>query len=133
MKLLQNWSMTELALLWISLRKENNYSDKWSWLQQIWAKWNSVWFIKTFGCLPFWSFKQDHFLAWNYYTKLYQKMAINSMSNDSTIENTSTTTKEPTQGPIQDPDWHLGCRAWQQKLTAKSHYIFKALHPRHLW
>ena len=30
-------------------------------------------------------------------------MTINSMSNVSTIENTSTTIKEPTQGPIQDP------------------------------
>ena len=34
------------------------------------------------------------------------------MSNVSTIENTFTITKEPTQGPVQEPHQHLRCRAW---------------------
>ena len=99
----------EFALLWISFRENDNYSDKWSWLEKKWVKWNFILFITAFGCLSVY-----HFLAWNYYTKLYQKMTISSISNVSTIGNTSTTIRQPTQDLNQDNDWHLICTAWQQ-------------------
>ena len=95
------------ALLWISFRENDNYSDKWSWLEKKWVKWNFILFITAFGCLSVY-----HFLAWNYYTKLYQKMKIISISNVSTIGNTSTTIRQPTKDLNQDSDWHLIWTAW---------------------
>ena len=96
----------ELALLWISFRENDNYSDKWSWLEKKWVKWNFILFITAFGCLSVY-----HFLPWNYYTNLYQKMTKSSISNVSTIDNTSTTIRQPTQDLNQDNDWHLICTA----------------------
>ena len=97
----------EFALLWISFRENNNYSDKWSWLEKKSVKWNFILFITAFGCLSVY-----HFLAWNYYTKLYRKMKIISISNVSTIGNTSTTVRQPTKDLNQDSDWHLIWTAW---------------------
>ena len=72
----------EFALLWISFREKNNYYNKWSWLQEIRVKWNPRYSLEYLAVYLLDTSKQNNFLAWNYYTKLYQKkMTISNMSN----------------------------------------------------
>ena len=114
----------EFTLLWVNFREKNNYYNKWSWLREIRIKWNPRYSLEYLAVCLLDTSKQDNFLAWNYYAKLYQKNDKSNMSNVNSIQKIQTTIRESAQGPNQTHYWHLQCRTLHQHLVAKSHELF---------